>query len=211
MSDRNNVSNPADVLYGATTQAAEAPARKPSTLLGTPSEHREPAPADQPSEETAADQFFGSPESIASAYEPQLRDTLDAFAILGGPELGGPEAEGVRTTLAQEAAAVFHDAGIPPEQAASLHSLVVTTLKTPASDSQVADWRRDSLEWLRTNHTQGHENELKRVREFTNARPGLKRLLEQTGLGDHPAVVRAMMQNANRLRVTPRRHKGASA
>lgn len=150
--------------------------------------------------ESAADKLFGSPESLASSYGPQLADSLnDLVALLP------PEAAELREEILRDTASAFADAALPPEQASVVHAAFVSALRNPPGDDLIATWERESREWLAANYAQGHESELARVRQFVDARPGLKQLLEVTGLGSNPRIVAALMQNANQLRLTPRK------
>ena len=145
--------------------------------------------------------MFNDPAVVARSYEPTLSDSLDDLTALA-PELGEKRGE-----LLANAAEVFSDARIPPESAATLHSLYVATLQNPPDEATTQQWARESTEWLKANYPQGYASALNRVRQWVHAREDVKNLLERSGLGDHPQVVRALIENAAQLRLTPRKKK----
>lgn len=198
-------------LYGETSpppptpdagSGAAAPTTPAATAPASPAPASDTAPRpDHAETPDAADALFGDPAVVARSYEPTLSDSLDDLTALA-PELGEKRGE-----LLANAAEVFSDARIPPESAATLHSLYVNTLRNPPSDDTTQDWARESTEWLKANYPQGYASALNRVRQYVHSRPDLKLALENTRLGDHPQVVKALIENASQLRLAPRKKK----
>ena len=202
----------AAVLYGSTPPAptpgdagsgAAATTAPAATAPASPAPASGAAPPPDHSDETldAADVLFGDPAIVARSYEPTLSDSLDDLTALA------PELSEKRGELLSNAAEIFSDARIPPENAATLHSLYVNTLRNPPSDDATQDWARESTEWLKANYPQGYASALNRVRQYVHSRPDLKLALENTRLGDHPQVVKALIENASQLRLAPRKKK----
>lgn len=208
----NATPDAAAVLYGDSTPptpaagdagtgtATTAPA---ATAPASPAAASGDAPPPDHSDETldAAAVLFDDPAIVARSYEPTLSDSLNDLAALA-PELGTK-----RNELLATAAEIFSDARIPPERAATLHSLYTNTLRDPPSDDMMQAWASESTEWLQAQYPQGYTVELNCARRFVHARPELKETLERTGLGNHPRVVQALIENASQLRLVPRKRR----
>lgn len=227
MNDNTAAPSAADVLYGGTptagtgtregAQAGGTPAAPPDFAARRTELDRqreaiaaeaealraaERAAAEQ-NPESAADKLFGDPESLASTYGPQLADALGDLTALA------PELAEKRVEILAETSRLYADAAIGPEQAATLHAAFVSSLKNPPSDDQIATWARESRTWLRETLGEDWQQDgrVQRVRQFIDARPALKELLEISGLGDSPTFVKTFLDHANQMRLTPRKAK----
>lgn len=197
-------------LYGETSpppptpdagSGAAAPTAPAATAPASPAPASDTAPRpDHAETPDAADALFGDPAVVARSYEPTLSDSLDDLTALA-PELAEKRGE-----LLANAAEVFADAALPPERAASLHSLYVSSLRTPPDEATVQKWANESTAWLQEQFPQGYAVQLDRARRFVHARPELKEALDR-GLGSHPQIVKALIENAAQLRLTPRKKK----
>ena len=150
------------------------------------------------SEQTTAEKMYGSPESLASQYGPTLKTSLDKLAEAAG--LSDEERQSHLKGVAQ----VFADAQISPTRADRLYSLMTHHIQAPADDAQRETWERATNDALRAryhNDTDAQRNaRLDKARAFVRDRPELGKLLVSTGLGSHPDIVLALVENALHLR-----------
>lgn len=199
----------AAVLYGSTPPApaagdagtgAAAPTAPAATAPASPAPASGDAPPpDRDETPDAADILFNDPVVVARNYEPTLADSLDALTALA------PDLAEKRDALLAGAAEVFADAALPPERASLLYSLYVSSLQNPPDEATSQQWATDSITWLQEQFPQGHTEQLNRARQFIQARPELKEMLERTGLGNNLQVVKALIENASQLRLAPRK------
>ena len=193
----------------ATSAAPQRPEPPPATPPATPPSRENVEPPAEPVETTdaideaeLAERLYGDPAERVSSYTPSLSDSFDRLTDLTGMSVEQ------RTGAMQETVEVFTDAQIPAEPAARLHALMVAHVANPADDATVERWATEAREALRERY--GHaeaERRLDAARTFVKNRPELQRLLDVTGLGSHPEVVRALAENPHGLRLVPRKRK----
>jgi hypothetical protein len=145
------------------------------------------------------DILFGDTEGLVTSYEPSLADSLDYFS--DHVEI----TEDQRRAAISEAAIVFSDARIPPDEASRIHGHIVRHAVEPADDATREAWATESRRELRERYGPAEaERRPKAARTFISNRPGLRDLLNATGVGSHPDLVLALADRANRLRLAPR-------
>lgn len=189
--------NDAALFYG-TQEKVEA--KPPLTARRAPAETRASTESKATEPESAvAELFFGSDETLVSSYGPSLADAVDRLTDITGMSAADRESH------ITAAARLFDEARIGPSEASRLHSLAVEHIAKPADDATVAEWESESRQKLRDKFglDEGQQR-IKIVKEFIANRPGLKKLLAESGLGSHPDIVLALAERSEELRMKPR-------
>ncbi len=212
--DKQQTSATAADMYPS--MAKPAPAEKPPGTIsteGAPAETPRPgtggaktaeppaAEKTSPESEPETTNLYETPESLAKTYAIDLKPSLDRLTDLA------PQAAEQREQILQETSVVFNDAGINSQQAAQLHGLLVHHLVEPADDATVDGWAKESRQRLREKFGDDANARLAKAQAFVAARPGLRDLLDRTGLGNRWEMIEQLTENANRLRITPRKKR----
>jgi len=99
----------------------------------------------------------------------------------------------------------YHDAGIKSHEAASLHSLSVHYSASPLSDETLQEWTIESRRQLRQRYGRDADHRINKVKQFLAERPDFAKTLNETGMGSHPTLMIKLAENANMLRLAPRK------
>ena len=146
---------------------------------------------------STADKWYGSTQTLVSAYGPALADTLHHIGDATGLDRAALDAH-LRDTVE-----VFRDAQIEPQVASRLHALIARHIAKPADDATRQTWATEARRSLRQTYGADAERRMDVATQFVSARPGLHQLLNQTGLGSHPEVIMALAERTSQLRVAP--------
>jgi hypothetical protein len=92
----------------------------------------------------------------------------------------------------------FADAGLTPAEAGDLTTAARQMMANPPDETGAEQMRADAWKLLRENYGDHAETALLRAQALAQRDPRLVRMLEQTGLGNHPAVVLKLAQQAYR-------------
>lgn len=210
--DGKNSESIADLFYGEPTTPENHQGTPPPDGSAAPRESRtitkdtEGALTTDAVKDETEDILFGDTEGLVTSYEPSLSDSLDYFS--DHVEITQDQ----RKAAISEAATVFSDARVPPEEAARLHGHIVRHAVAPADDATREAWATESRRELRERYGAAEaERRLKVARTFIANRPGLRDLLNATGVGSHPDLVLSLADRANQLRLTPRAREGGAA
>ena len=178
----------ADLFYGARIQAS-------AKSEAVPEEETEDTPPEEVGPDLMSDEdvFYGSPDSIVKKYEASLRDSLDVMGSRGLDEAS-------RVAHLSETAQLFHDAHIDPVHAGTLHGLLVHHAAKPATPDMVSEWAEEANAAAYAKYGKDAPQRFEAARAFVAARPDLQKLLADTGLGSHPRLVSALLENAHRLK-----------
>lgn len=141
------------------------------------------------------DNLYGSDESLQGMYGDSLRESVSTLR----DSTGMTEADGNAHLI--EVARFARDAGIPPSEIPALHSLLVQHVAKPADDATVQGWAIASLRGLRERYGEEGQARLESARSLIDtAHPGLKKLLNQSGIGAHPKVVLDLAERVPRFK-----------
>lgn len=159
--------------------------------------------SDEPiADEDRRDSLFGSVETLMSSYEPVLSDSMNSLVDHAGLT------QEQRSEVLRQNVIVFDDAGISPETASKLHTILVEHTINPADDATVDRWATESRHTLRNRYGEKEaDRRMELARQFIANRPALAELLTTTGLGSHPDIVAALVEHPNTIRLKPRAEK----
>lgn len=155
---------------------------EPQTLLG----ERE---APRPSSDAEVVRSLYDPELT---YGTQLRAPLQKLA-----DDHSLPAEQV-AELHNAAARVFSELEVPTGRAAEWSELVVRHA-TGADETQIREWRTETVTRLREQYGAEANARLAQAQELVTRFPGFAQMLAGTGLGSHPRVVLELVERAPRL------------
>lgn len=68
----------------------------------------------------------------------------------------------------------------------------------PATDEERKNWSADAHKKIRETYGADTDKLMANARTMVKRRPALEKLLNETGLGDHPVVVKALIDNVRR-------------
>lgn len=106
--------------------------------------------------------------------------------------------------LAVELREVFADVQLSEPEARTVMDLGRRTVENPPTDEQVAAWRTESNDVLRREFGGDAGAALADAQQLVARDQFLGRLLEATGLGNHPDVIRTLCTKARSLRLAGR-------
>jgi hypothetical protein len=157
-------------------------------------------PKTQPmDDQKTADLLYGSDDSVAGVYRSSLSDSINRLR----------DAYGLTSAQANERlvedAHFFRDAQISTAQAPRLHSLLAAHELKPASDEQRETWGAETMRLVREKYGDGAEPRLEAVRTFLENRPAIAQRLTESGVGSHPDMVLALIENWSKLESAPSR------
>ncbi len=153
--------------------------------------------------QTARADYLGEPSAEVLAQrkdrpmQPFAYSAVDVAAALD-PTLPAPVQEAIGREVREVAADIGYDAG-ELSVAVGLVSQVAAM-----DDAGVADMRQQALKELRLDHGLHAGEALGLARRMVAANPQLRRMLDDTGLGDHPRVIKAVIEAAQRQRAAGR-------
>jgi hypothetical protein len=179
-----------------------------------------PTTAKEPDEESKANETMRESESVEernarhtetlfsesrlASYGSALSDTMNSLV----DQIGATPEQ--RDAILREHAMAFDDAGITPERAVGIHTLLANHVAAPADDATVDGWAAESRRRTRERYGAVEaERRMEIAKEFIKKRPGLAELLNTTGLGSHPDIVAALVEKPDMLRMEPRTSKKA--
>lgn len=137
--------------------------------------------------------FYSDDAPVTATYEPSISESINQLR----DRTGMSEADSAK--LLTETAQFFHGANIRPNHASTLHSLIVSHLKEPASNEVESEWAAESRRQLREQWGDDADRRMAKVKEFVNSHPTLATQLEESGVGSHPEFMRALVERANNL------------
>lgn len=168
--------------------------QKPATGEHQPVNNAQPANAEPPKPAEvpeAVNRLRDAPERKMYSAEGTYRDALKrtAFADVD------PAAD---KAVNAEAANIFADLGIGNTEAATVVGLV--RAHGEAGDETVAGWEAESNTFLATLGKDARES-LQLARTLVQRDPRVAAVLDQTGLGSHPDVVKMLIEKAKSARL----------
>ena len=150
-----------------------------------------------------ADLFYGGDESLLSSFEPALSDAANLLADLNGWTADE------RAAHVLEAARFYDDARLPAQLASGLHQLVARHSAAPADEGTLDEWSLEARRAVRERFgMEEGDRRFQVARAFVAARPVVAKMLTETGVGSHRALVMALAEQADaipKLRLTPRK------
>jgi len=194
-------SDAASALYGPKKQQSQpqqpTPEIDPASALYGPEKSEAKF---EPSADADGDTLYGSDEALQSTYGPAMKESLDVVYDRTG--IVDPEQ---REQMAINAAEVFADARLPPQEASKLHALFARHVsQDPIDGATLSQWTKQSRTELRERYGGAATARLEAAQQFVRNRPELAEILRTTGLGSHPDIVRALAENAHNLRMKPK-------
>lgn len=81
-----------------------------------------------------------------------------------------------------------------------VHGLITRYLSRPASEEEVQKWLPEANKLVRETYGADADQLRKDAKMLVSKRPGLARVLTETGLGNHPKVIKAVVDMARRRR-----------
>jgi hypothetical protein len=179
----------ADVFYGENSQPSG----------NDRGEHDEPQRSDtqrdpkapQPSNEEV---FYG--EGTRSAIETSIAE--DMVVVAAGLDLTPEQSK----QLSKQTAEIFDEVGVSSKEAPQYFRLYREVLLNPPDETTLRDWRIESMRTAtETYGAEEAQKRIARVQQYLQANPTLKAELNNTGLGSHPKVVKAFLEQAHRLKL----------
>lgn len=150
---------------------------------------------DHPTSQPASEADPGRLYDAAAMWEPAIGPGLDRLAR----EAGLAPAE--RRQYLEQAAAWSAELGLSEGDVTRLHNLIVSGLIETPEPAQVRAWadkaERDNIYGMGSRAE--YQTRLGLVQGYLARRPQLARLLEESGAGNHPDVVHALLQRAYSL------------
>lgn len=169
-----------------------------SVLYGTPASEPAQTPASEPAQTPTADvaeALYSSHKTVGDAaqtYGPAMR-TIESAAV----ERLGMEPGEAQASVA-EWAGRFQAYGLRGEQADHLVGVALGALTQPDADRSA--WRSEAQSALAADYGDGAQAALADARALVSKDAALAHWLDETGLGSHPAVVRAVAERARYLK-----------
>lgn len=197
----------------ASPQAGTAPAPTAAEALGFT-----PAPAAQSGEPRShmAQQIQDAlhprehveenlPEALRELRNDPERRMIPADKIYASAEMhrlfeGSPTAA-TDTRAWQEIAADF---GLPPERAREFVGLVEDARKRAPDDATVERWSSEAMQHVRLTYGHRADDMLADAKRLVARDPRVSKLLNESGLGSHPRVVRLFVERAASLKALGR-------
>lgn len=135
--------------------------------------------------------FYGDDAPVLSRYRPAIDDSLGLVSDVAG----WTEQERTAHTLSLSHA--FNDAKLSAGEASIVASNIAQYSKAAPDEETVRGWEIESRRALREQYgTAEGDRRLALAAEFVANRPELRELLNQTGVGSHPKVVRMIAEKA---------------
>lgn len=149
-----------------------------------------------------SDVFYSSDKSLASSYGPKLTDSVNQL----GDAHGWTDEERSAHTL--EFARMSHASRVNPGPAAQIYALIAKHVLEPADDITKQQWSQESRRHLREKYGSSDAGDQKMARlgkRLAAEHPAIAKLLHETGVGEHPDVVKVLVENADNPRGKPTR------
>ena len=192
----------AEVFYGkAPADADAAPAVDDSAPAksGTPGE---PARSADAAEDRKSNEDVFYADGAKDRLESAIGD--DMVTIAAALQLTPEESKDV----SQQTAAIFHDLGVGDREAPQYFALYRQAVLEPPSEQVLQHWRIESMRAVTEQYgAQEAQRRIARVQEYLNNNSTLREELNATGLGNHPRIVKAFCEQADRLQIP--QQKGA--
>src|SRR6476646_2153578 len=190
----------------AVTAPASAPAEQTSFMTDLPVDAPVPAPgspeAIAAAEAAAAAAATGEGEQETKTPEQIAAEEEAAKAAAGAPEkyaeFTAPEGAKLDATVAEQFAEVAKELNLPQDKAQLLIDKiqpVIAKRQAEQLDAMRADWKAQTIadkEFGGVNLEQSSIHAARAMKEF--ATPEFRSLLNHSGLGDHPELVRFMVK-----------------
>jgi len=137
-----------------------------------------------------ADKLYGDPS--------KLFGSIDQSELMDVAELP----EGEREAAAAEMRDNFHALGLSGPEAQEATALLTQAYREMPTDEQVQAWEQQTLAEVRPQFGQDWEGDLALARKFVAQHKDVHDTLHQTGLGNHPKIVRWAIGAARRAAVS---------
>lgn len=139
------------------------------------------------------------PEAVKALREQPARKMFDATKTytdaLRRSEFADTDPD-LDKVVNAEVSEIFQDIGVSNTEASTL----ITLARTPASDETRASWESESSAYLATLGKDARES-LHLARTLVARDPRVAAMLDETGLGSHPAVVEMLISKAKSARL----------
>jgi hypothetical protein len=189
----------AQVFYGSSSSTQTPPASKPAVdaaaaaTLAAAAKGNEEA---KPEPKSTKDVLYGDPATIARDFERTIGSEVDRIAadMSMSPE--------ERAEFVTETGQIFNGLGVGASEAAPFMSLYTQFLLKPPDEQTDTQWRREGLAAVNAKygHADAHRR-IERVKEFLALPENetLRNELNATRLGNHPKVLEAFCERADKL------------
>lgn len=162
----------------------------------------------------AAHSVLGSPQNIKEMraadagrqmFSPQLtyRDDIPDSLLDDHPDLAGVPPEARKAALA-EVREMAADLELSVAEVRDIREVRAILKDRPPSDEQRAAWREQALADLKKEFGDDYKAALRDARTLVKRDPRLVQILDGSDFGNHPKVVRMIVQSAHRARMAGR-------
>lgn len=142
------------------------------------------------SEALYGESTIGENGTYARILKPGLELIGDTYGI-SAPDL---DAHRVETSK------IMAELEVEPAMADTLHTLYAHHVVKPADAETVQNWGKESRKMLRETYGADLESRVQTAMEYVKAK-GMTDILNVTGLGSNPVVVKELVERAHRLKV----------
>lgn len=182
----------------------------------TPTAALAPAPAQRTADDVLADTLFGQLKRLPAQAQPQPATSEEQAAavmfkdspIHGDAERAIAQAAREQNLASDDDALAAAQSWVPTMQSFDLNAtesstitdLAISATVSPPSEETVSAWHQDSMSVLRQEYGNEAGAVLQATQRMLARDPAVVELLERTGLGNHPHVVRLAAAKAQALR-----------